>query len=183
MRGFAGLFEANDPRMIHNRRVTRLSMADFGVRGEPSGLYMAAQERFPKYGWRNSNGDTWFLGNRMPYISHLARCGASNPPYIGEVRGELGLWLGQMLLVGNGDAIGGIGDAGSGGGVGDALTHASLREKRRGKEARKEARKEGLVEGGKRGLREYGGKAEETAERNRKLRIETGKSGGYNKPV
>ena len=97
--------------------------------------------------------------------------------------GERGLWLGQMLLVGNGDAIGGIGDAGSGGGVGDALTHASLREKRRGKEARKEARKEGLVEGGKRGLREYGGKAEKTAERNRKLRIETGKSGGYNKPV
>lgn len=78
--------------------------------------------------------------------------------------GERGLWLGQMLFVGNGDAIGGIGDAGSGGGVGDALTHASLREKRRGKRHGKEARKEGLVEGRKRGLREYGRKAENSGE-------------------
>ena len=47
--------------------------------------------------------------------------------------GECGLRSGQVLLVGNADAIGGSGDAGSGGGVGGALMHAALHENRCGR--------------------------------------------------
>ena len=51
----------------------------------PSGLYMAPKSRYREYGARNRNACTCDIRVSVPYISHLAKHGPPNLPYISEI--------------------------------------------------------------------------------------------------
>ena len=70
----------------HTEQVlSRLYMADFGGRNEPSGLYMAPILGYRRYARWNSNAHTRDIAVYVPYISHLAESHGPNLPYISQV--------------------------------------------------------------------------------------------------
>ena len=70
---------------FHSPPLLGLRMADSGSCEMLSGLYMAAKSRYREYGARNRNARTRDIRVSVPYISHLAKHGPPNLPYISEI--------------------------------------------------------------------------------------------------
>ena len=72
--------------------LSRLYMADSGVRVSLSGLYMAPKPEYHEYERCGSAPRTRDIAIWLPYISHLAFRSCPNPPYVSQVVGASETW-------------------------------------------------------------------------------------------